>query len=98
MEHPYLYRLKILKRIETPSFELGKGCVVVLNLASKQLIKLLKAVYHKDKTAFDMSRASATYLLTCHGNSRNGTAIPCVTVPKPICFQPKIINLDENGR
>lgn len=97
MEHPP-YRLKILKRIETPSFELGKGCTVVLNLASKQLFKLLRAVYHRDKFALEMSGATTTYLLTCYGNLPSGSAIPCMTIPKPICFQPKIINDSQNGR
>ena len=93
MEHyPYTYRLTVLKRIQTPTFELGKGCVVLLNLASKQLLKLLRAVYHKDKFALGLSPASANYLLNEFGQNLTDFQTPCISVPNPICFQPKIVS------
>lgn len=96
-QHPFPHRLTIKRRIISYNFELGKGAIVNLNYASRGLLKLLRAVYHQDRDALEMSQASATYLLGTKGNNFTNEYIPCISIPKVICFQPKIVKSDSHG-
>ena len=91
-QHPYPHRVTIRKYIVSPNFSLGVGCSVNLTLASFQLTKLLRAVLKIDSTALKMSDATKSYLLNERKNPRNQSGIPCVYVPKPIDYQPRILD------
>ena len=96
MAYFYPHRVTIAKNILTPDFILGKGCKIVLDLASRQLTKLLRNVYEQDDQALTMSPASLNYLLNSFGNPRVNEGTPSICVPKPVCYQPKILN-ELNG-
>lgn len=89
----YPHRVTIRKYIISNNFSLGVGCVVTLDLASKQLVKLLRAVYYIDSDALGLSGASKTYLLGENKNLRRDSNIPCISITRPICcYQPKILS------
>lgn len=96
VKHPYTYRLTVQRNLIGPNFEIGKGAIITLNLASKSLIRFLREVYHRDNFALQMSPASHTFLMTTNGCDFADSSIPCFTVPDPIHFAPDIVISGSN--
>ncbi len=96
-QYPFPHRLVIKRRIISPNFEIGKGAIVHLNYASKSLLRLLRAVYYKDKLALELSPASENFLLNNKGGRFTNEYVPCFSLPKIFDFNPKIVTPSANA-